>query len=85
MFYFYVLQSHKDGKLYFGYSSDLRRRVIEHQKGKVTATRKRAPLVLIYYEAYRSETDARERERQVKKRAKAHISLKRRMVNSLLD
>ena len=85
MFYFYVLQSRKDGELYFGYSRDLRRRFAEHQKRQVTATRKRVPLTLVYYEAYRSEIDARERERQVKRRAKAHISLKRRIQNSLLN
>ena len=79
MFYFYVLQSNKDRNLYFGYSADLKRRLAEHTKGKVEATCARCPLRLIYYEAYLSEEDARGRERQIKRRAKAHSGLKRRI------
>lgn len=85
MFYFYVLQSLKDFDLYFGYSNDLRERLKEHNSGKVSSTKNRKPLALIYYEAYRSEKDARERERQIKKRAKAFISLKRRFKQSLFQ
>lgn len=83
MFYFYVLQSLTDKDLYFGYTNNLRRRVKEHNDGQVIATRRRTPLRLVYYEAYRSEKDARTRELQIKRRAKAHIGLKRRIVNSL--
>ncbi len=85
MFYFYVLQSLKDKDLYFGYTDDLLRRFKEHNAGKVISTRDRRPLEVIYYEAYKSEKDARERERQIKRRAKAFISLKRRFKNSLLN
>lgn len=85
MFYFYVLQSLKDFDLYFGYSNDLRERLKEHNSGKVSSTKNRKPLALVYYEAYRSEKDARERERQIKKRAKAFISLKRRFKRSLFQ
>ncbi|MDO8600919.1 MAG: GIY-YIG nuclease family protein [bacterium] len=83
MFYFYVLQSLKDKNLYFGYSDDLRRRLKEHNDGRVSATKNRRPLECIYYEAYKAKKDARERERQIKRRAKAHISLKRRMAHSI--
>jgi putative endonuclease len=62
MFYVYILQSKKDNKLYIGYSLNLRERVNEHLKGKVLSTRNRRPMVLIYYEAYRAEKDARVRE-----------------------
>ncbi|TSC53296.1 MAG: putative endonuclease [Parcubacteria group bacterium LiPW_39] len=84
MYYFYVLQSLKDKNLYFGYSDDLRIRFKEHKGGRVPSTKNRRPLELVYYEAYGSEKDARERERQIKKRAKAYISLKRRITNCLL-
>ncbi|MHB9019340.1 MAG: GIY-YIG nuclease family protein [Minisyncoccota bacterium] len=83
MFYFYTLKSKKDGNLYFGYSSDLRKRFREHNMGKVISTKDRRPLEIIYYEAYKDEGDARERERQIKKRAGALISLKRRLDGSL--
>lgn len=85
MFYFCVLQSLKDKNLYFGYSEDLRKRIKEYNDGKASATKNRRPLECIYYEAYKSERDARERERQIKRRAKAHISLKRRITHSLSD
>ncbi|OGG42938.1 hypothetical protein A3G50_00155 [Candidatus Jorgensenbacteria bacterium RIFCSPLOWO2_12_FULL_42_11] len=85
MFYFYILQSVKDKDLYFGFSSDLRQRVKEHNKGRVLATNKRKPLRLVYYEAYLSEKDARNRERQIKLRAQAFTSLKRRIKDSILQ
>ena len=83
MFYFYILRSQKDKNLYFGYTDDLRRRLKDHNISKVISTKKRKPFEIIYYEAYKSEKDARQRELQVKRRAKSFISLKRRLVNSL--
>ena len=65
-FYTYVLESRKDGKKYIGFTIDLRNRLIEHQAGKVFSTKGRRPLELIYYEACRSETDARRREGYLK-------------------
>lgn len=62
MFYVYILQSIKDDKLYIGYSADLKERISSHIKGLVPSTKNRRPVVLIYYEAYRSEKDARTRE-----------------------
>jgi putative endonuclease len=62
MFYIYILQSIKDAKLYVGYSSDLKNRIEEHLRGIVVSTKNRRPMVLIYYEAYRAEKDARVRE-----------------------
>lgn len=83
MYYFYILQSKRDGDLYFGYTANLRNRFKEHNNGSVISTKNRKPFLLIYYEAYSSEKDAREREMQVKRRANAHISLKRRIKNCL--
>lgn len=40
MFYYtYVLLSEKDGKLYTGYSNDLKGRFEEHCRGKVSSTK----------------------------------------------
>lgn len=66
MFYIYILQSLKDYKLYVGYTGNLKNRFIEHRKGRVLTTKTRRPLVLIYYEAYRVEKDARIREKFLK-------------------
>jgi putative endonuclease len=58
MFYTYILYSKKDGDLYHGHSSNLKERFIEHQKGRVPATKNRRPLILIYYEAFLAEKEA---------------------------
>ena len=61
MFYLYVLKSKKDGKLYFGYTNNLRRRIEEHNKKQEKSTKFRAPFTLVYYEAYKAEDDAKKR------------------------
>ncbi len=66
MFYVYLLHSIRDAGLYIGYSSNLRRRLSEHQEGASRATSYRAPGNLIYYEAYTEEADAIGRERYLK-------------------
>ena len=62
MYYTYVLYSKKDCKLYVGYSSDLKKRVVLHQKGCVNITKNRRPLILVYYEAFIDEKAARDQE-----------------------
>ena len=65
MFYTYVLRC-RDGNLYVGSTDNLRRRLTEHQAGRVPATAPRLPVMLEYYEACRSERGARLREKQLK-------------------
>ena len=62
MFYVYILHSQKDHKLYTGFTNNIKRRVIEHNSGKVESTKLRRPLKLIYYEAYIEKSDAENRE-----------------------
>ena len=67
MFYYvYVLRSLKDAKFYIGYTTDLRKRLQEHQEGLVASTRPRAPFELIFFEAYRNKYDAVRREKCLK-------------------
>lgn len=66
MYYVYVLQSTKDGKRYIGRSDDLRRRMTEHEGGKVASTKHRRPIKLIFYEAFSAREDAIRRERYFK-------------------
>ena len=66
MQYVYVLLSQSDGKFYIGYTSDLRKRLLEHNSGKVQSTRHRVPLDLLYYEACRNKDDAVQREKYLK-------------------
>ena len=66
MFYTYVLRSKKDGRLYIGWTKDIKNRLSDHQSGKVLATKSRLPFELVYYEACLTETGAIEREKQLK-------------------
>lgn len=84
MFYVYAIQSRKDSSLYIGFSSDLRKRVNEHNQGKVRSTKSKRPFDLIYYEAYRNKTDARKREIEIKSSGQQKEILFKRLENSLL-
>ena len=65
MHYTYILQS-KDGNLYTSYTSDLKKRLEQHNEGAVISTKQRLPLKLIYYEACISRSDATHREKYLK-------------------
>ena len=63
MFYYvYILQSLKDKSLYIGYTTDLRKRLKEHNAGKSLATKPHMPYQLIFYEAFFNRKDAKNRE-----------------------
>lgn len=66
MNYVYTLLSGKDGNFYTGSTSDLKRRLKEHNAGGVNSTKNRRPLELIYYEACLNVEDSRQRERYLK-------------------
>lgn len=66
IYYTYVLKSKKDNKLYIGYTDNLKRRLIEHNKGFVDSTKTRCPLILIYYEACLDEMKSISREKYFK-------------------
>ena len=63
--YTYVLLC-ADGNWYIGSTSDLKRRLRQHEAGECGDTQKRLPVELVYYEACRSLDAARKRERQLK-------------------
>jgi len=59
MWYVYVLQSKKNGKLYTGLTNNLKRRFSEHNSkkgGKYTSWN--TPFKLIFYETYLDKRDA---------------------------
>lgn len=66
MYYVYVLRSDKSGRLYTGTTSDLRKRLAEHQNNKSPYTKSRGPYELIYYEACMDTNDALAREKYLK-------------------
>jgi len=83
MFFVYILKSKKDGNLYIGYTSDLRKRFKKHNLGLVRSTKSRRPWHLVYYEAYALRQDATKREGNLKLRAKALRQLLIRIKNCL--
>lgn len=83
MFFLYILKSLKDENLYIGYTSNLRKRIEEHNSGKSQSTNPRKPFKLIYYEAYLSEKDAKHREHNLKLGSRALAQLKKRLEDTL--
>jgi putative endonuclease len=83
MFYVYILKSRKDKRCYMGSTKDLKQRVKLHNSGKVFSTKNRIPFVLIYYEAFISEKDARIREKKLKNYGQGITNLYKRLTNSL--
>jgi len=74
MYYLYILKDQTKGEVYIGYSKNLRRRLEEHKH--------RNP-ELVYYEAYKSEKDARMREIKLKQHGQAKRRLKERLQYTL--
>ena len=78
MFYTYVLKSNKDGKMYTGYTNDLKRRFKEHNNDDSVYTKGKGPFELIYYEACIEKQDAKSRELYLKS-GKGKLYLKSRL------
>ena len=66
VFYVYVLRSETAAGFYIGFSSNLTKRLRDHESGAAFATSYRGPWKLIYYEAYLDRDDALGRERYLK-------------------
>ncbi len=78
MFYIYLLKSPKTEQIYVGFTTDLKRRFLEHQK-----LQRHKGWKLIYYEAYLNREDAMERERKLKSYGSSLQKLKLRIQRSL--
>lgn len=78
MHYVYVLEC-ADGTLYTGYTTDVTRRVAEHNDGTgAKYTRGRRPVELQYVESFDSRSDAQSREAEIKSLSRAR---KKRLVD----
>ncbi len=84
MFYVYILKSKRDNSIYIGYTEDLKRRLKEHNDRENKSTKDKVPLELVYYESYKSKSDARFREDNLKRFAQAYTQLRKRIKNSLV-
>lgn len=81
MAYTYILQCN-DGTLYTGWTTDVKRRVKEHNKGTgAKYTRARIPVELKYFEEFNTNKEAMKRECEIKKLTrKKKIELIERML-----
>lgn len=78
MNYTYILKC-RDGSLYTGWTTDLERRLREHNSGKgAKYTKSRRPVILAYFEEFETKEEAMSREYAIK-------HLKRTEKLSLLD
>ncbi|MFC1594553.1 GIY-YIG nuclease family protein [Candidatus Omnitrophota bacterium] len=75
MYFVYILKNNSSHRLYYGYTNNLERRIAEHSK--------KYKCELVYYEAYKAESDARTREKRLKHYAQALTALKFRLKESL--
>ncbi len=79
MYFVYLLKSKKDDGFYIGFSSDLKRRIKEHNTGLNKSTKHRAPFKLVYFEAYPSKSLALQREKRLKQFKNAYKELLKRL------
>ena len=68
MYALYILQSSTTGRYYVGVTSDIARRIEEHNRGKSLATRGRGPWRIVYTEQYDSTQKANLREYRIKQK-----------------
>ena len=79
MFYHvYALESLKNNNIYIGQTTDLKKRLQEHNLGKNFSTRPYRPWRLVYYEACLNQLDAKRREKYLKTNQGSRL-LKRRL------
>ena len=83
MYYVYVIQSIAEReRFYLGSTTNLKRRIEEHNRGKTQST-KAHQWQLVYYEAYMNESAARKREHKLKQDGRAKRFLMQRIKDSL--
>ena len=74
MYYVYLLKNKVKNEIYIGCTDNLVRRIKEHKNKNPE---------LVYYEAYKSEKDARIREMKLKQHGQTKRRLKERIHDSL--
>jgi len=80
MFYVYIIQSVKDCSFYIGSTSDIDRRIKQHNNGESKYTSKRGTWSLVYFEVLNTRSESLKRERFLKKQR--NIEFYSRLVNS---
>jgi len=79
MFYVYILKSEVDGRLYKGMTTNLQKRIEQHNLGKNKSTKGFLPWVMVYKEEFETRVEARIREKYFKS------GIGREYLKSILD
>ena len=78
LYYVYVLKSLEKNRHYIGCTTDLDRRISEHNDGKVRSTKAYRPWKIVYFEKYDDVGKAFKREKEIKS-FKGGLKLKKLM------
>lgn len=65
-YFVYILESEIEGRLYKGQTSDINKRIIEHNSGKTKSTKGYKPWKLVYFETFKTREEAVLREKYFK-------------------
>ena len=65
-FFVYILRSERSGRFYIGHTENIEKRLLEHNTGRVAATRSKGPWELVYSQSFATRSEAARRETQVK-------------------
>ncbi|GJM36574.1 MAG: hypothetical protein DHS20C18_55750 [Saprospiraceae bacterium] len=71
--YVYILQSQTSGKYYKGYTTDYKKRLLEHNEGLSRWTAGKGPWQLVYLETCETKTAALKREKMLKRQHHAYL------------
>ena len=77
----YLLQSSRDGTYYVGWTTEPSRRLVEHNRGASSYTRRKRPWRLVGVEWYRSAEEAKAYERALKHQPRMLQLFKKRVLN----
>ena len=67
MYFVYIIQSCKDDSYYIGQTNKLEKRIEQHNQGKSSYTKSKAPWRLRYFEKYDTRSEAMNREKEIKR------------------
>ncbi|MCP4267192.1 MAG: GIY-YIG nuclease family protein [Candidatus Brocadiaceae bacterium] len=65
-YWVYVIQSERDSWTYTGHTNNVKRRLHDHNRGKMKSTRYRGPFKTTYTEEFSNRSDAMKREKFLK-------------------
>lgn len=66
MYYVYIIKSISKNRFYIGCTSDIEKRLLEHNLGKTKSTKLYRPWKIIYYEKFNDKKQAFKREWHLK-------------------